>query len=66
MNQTTLRWKIYNLLNKREVIRVRKGGYSIKRLYDFVHALYDLELGLFSDPFKALKELTFCKTLESL
>ena len=58
MNKTKLRWKIYNILNRRGVIESRRGGYSIESLYNFVLAKYNLELGLFSNPVLAIKDLT--------
>ena len=58
MNKTKLRWELYRILNKRQVIRQRKGGYSIERLYNFIHALYGLEMGIFGNPVLALKDLT--------
>lgn len=66
MNQTKLRWKIYNLLSKRGVIPKRRGGYSIKGLYTFVLSKYDLELEIFGNPYLALTDLTFSEILEAL
>ncbi len=60
MNKTKLRWDLYRILvKKRGVLRGKRGGFSLAFLYEFVFLKYKLELEIFGDPVKAIKELTY-------
>ncbi|MCK5346777.1 MAG: hypothetical protein KAR20_25390 [Candidatus Heimdallarchaeota archaeon] len=56
MNKNKLRWKIYKLFRKIDIVKAKRGGYSYNQLITFYECLTGDSCEVYFNPIAAIEE----------